>query len=474
MGFTTGDMRSERSGGLHSLAPGAFSKGEEAERRPRPYGLLAIFFMFTVFAGCTHVNQRLDDPGVPLESRRKNQTRSAGLSRMPSLADADGCFIGIAISGGGLRSANFGAACLFQLQRVGLLQKADYLSAVSGGALPAAYYCLGNESQWNPGNVQQRLTHRYASEIIFTAILPWNAAVLLLTPWDSTDVLADTLDRHLFRRDGRSLTFADLRPDRPRLLINATDLQSGRRFVFSNESFDELNTDLSKYPIAHAVAASSAFPVVLQAKTLRDYSTIYKQYRHLIDGGVSDNLGVQSLIDVYDKQSSAAAEDRPEPYPRGAVIVIIDADTRYDARLSDKADIGMLEKMRHGMGLSSTALLAKANSATLTDFLLASGNLTADQIGQQRRLLEEKGHIQILDRHGRPIRLVYLSLRRLRLLNDLPFPSFNETIENIGTYYDIKKTEAYRLYQAADLLVRDEDMSRTLEGIMRELQEASR
>jgi len=33
------------------------------------------------------------------------------------------------------------------------------------------------------------------------------------------------------------------------LLINATDLQSGQRFVFANESFDAINSDLSKYPI---------------------------------------------------------------------------------------------------------------------------------------------------------------------------------------------------------------------------------
>lgn len=425
--------------------------------------------LLALLSGCTHANKRLNDARLPLESREKNHTRSTTLAT--DSPDADGCFVGITISGGGLRSANFGAACLFQLQRIGLLQKADYLSAVSGGSLPAAYYCVSDSSQWNPDSAQHDLTHAFASEMIVTALLPWNSAALLLTPWDSTDILAETLDRHLFRRDGRSLTFADLRLDRPRLLINGTDLQSGRRFVFTNETFDELNSDLSKYPLAHAVAASSAVPVVLQAKTLRDYSTSFKQYRHIIDGGITDNLGVQSLIDVYEQRNEPAASTQPIPYPRGAVIIIIDADTRYDAKLSDKSDIGIFDKMRHGMGLSSTALLAKANGATLTDFLLASSNLTADQIRQQRRILEEQGHIQIEDRHGRPVRLVYLSLLRLRRLSELPFPSFTETINNIGTYFDIKETEAYRLYQAADLLMQDKDMHATLEEIVRQLNE---
>ena len=34
--------------------------------------------------------------------------------------------------------------------------------------------------------------------------------------------------------------------------------------------------------------------------TLRDYYlTAFKQYRHLIDGGVADNLGVQTLVETY-------------------------------------------------------------------------------------------------------------------------------------------------------------------------------
>ena len=71
----------------------------------------------------------------------------------------------------------------------------------------------------------------------------------------------------LFTRNGRTLTYADLRKDRPHLLINAaTDLQSGRRFVFCNESFDEINSDLSKYPLGYAVAAgAAAVPVLMHS-----------------------------------------------------------------------------------------------------------------------------------------------------------------------------------------------------------------
>src|SRR6202011_981915 len=108
-------------------------------------------------------------------------------------------------------------------------------------------------------------------------LTPWNEAALFFSDYDRSDMLAEIFQKELFMRRGRALTFADLRADRPRLLINATDLQSGRKFVFRDEEFDDLNSDLAKYPIAWAVAASASVPVVLHQVTLRDYSTVYKQ-----------------------------------------------------------------------------------------------------------------------------------------------------------------------------------------------------
>ena len=128
-------------------------------------------------------------------------------------------------------------------------------------SLTAAYYCL-NDKEWNPAQVQKKLTHPFANDVIFQFLMPWNMTALLATDWDRSDLLADSFNKNLFS-DGRHVqTFGDLRQDRPRLLINATDLQSGRRFVFSNEKFDSLNSDLSKYPISYAVAASAAATVI--------------------------------------------------------------------------------------------------------------------------------------------------------------------------------------------------------------------
>jgi predicted acylesterase/phospholipase RssA len=270
--------------------------------------------------------------------------------------------------------------------------------------------------------------------------------------------LAATLQQHLYSRGGKRLTFADLRADRPHLLLNATDLQSGRRFIFCNESFDEINSNLSAYPIANAVAASAAVPVLMHHVTLRDYSTIYKQYRHLIDGGVTDNLGVQSLVETYDAQvQSARDHQQSDPYPHGAVLFVIDAHTRFDAQISNKPDTGILEGLAAGAGLTSTALLNRVSSATLADIILqySPDDARAATLREQIQALEKTGMLTLRDRHGKPVRIVHIALSRLNELSNLPFQSFSERVNNIATYFNIDPTESYHLYQAAELLVKE-------------------
>lgn len=386
----------------------------------------------------------------------------------------DGYFVGIAISGGGSRSANFSAACLFQLQRLGLMEHVDYLSSVSGGSLTAACYCLWGE-EWNPANVQAKLSHSFATDMILDFLMPWNMVALGVSDYDRSDLLAKSLRNTLFTRDGHELTFGDLRADRPHLLINATDLQSGRRFVFCNESFDEINSDLSKYPMAYAVAASSAVPVVMHQVTLRDFSTVFKQYRHLIDGGVVDNLGVQTLAEVYEAHLRDAEDaGEPSPYPRGAVLIVIDAATNNDSQISDKSDTGILETLQAGAGVATRNLLNRSSTSTLAEMIVkySPDHVDAKTLREQMRELQRDGYVEMRDRDGRPVRIVHLSLFRVGELSKLPFHGFGESLNNIQTYFNISPTEAYYLYQAADLLV-DQKFRPMLERIAENVRAAS-
>ena len=47
-------------------------------------------------------------------------------------------------------------------------------------------------------------------------------------------------------------------------------------------------------------------PVLLHQVTLRDFNTSFKQYRHLIDGGVSDNVGIETLVETFRAQVDGA------------------------------------------------------------------------------------------------------------------------------------------------------------------------
>ena len=385
--------------------------------------------------------------------------------------DADGYFVGLAISGGGSRSAVFGAACMFELERIGILQHVDYISCVSGGSLPGAYYCL-NDRDWNPGEVQKRLTHSFAHDVLMDVAKPWILGTLLMTDLDRSDLLAWSFQKNLFSRDGHELTFKDLLPDRPHLLINATDLQSGDRFVFSNENFNDLNSDLSRYPIAYACAASSAVPVVMHQVTLRDFSTIFVQYKHLIDGGINDNLGVTTLLEVYDAQVKAAARaGRPNPYPHGAIYIVLDARTQFDAQLSSKGDTGLLETAQAAAGLTSAALLNRASSATLSDMIVrySADATTNKQLRAEIDELTNTGMLDLTDAHDTPVRVVHLALSRLKELSHTPFHSFSERVNNIATYFDIEPGEAYDLTKAAELIVKDKFEPR-LEEIERQLE----
>ena len=129
-------------------------------------------------------------------------------------------------------------------------------------------------------------------------------------------------------------TFGDIAKRKgPMILINATDMVLGIRIAFTQDMFDVLCSDIADFPVARAVTASSAVPVLLSPITLKNYSngcgftppefvkrtlaeheTFRRGYHllqnlkpymdskktpniHLVDGGVSDNLGLRAFLD---------------------------------------------------------------------------------------------------------------------------------------------------------------------------------
>ena len=76
-------------------------------------------------------------------------------------------------------------------------------------------------------------------------------------------------EEHIFHH----ATFADMaKSNRPFIFINASDLGYGVRFSFIQEYFNLLCSDLSTYPVARAVAASSAVPVLFNPVVVENYA----------------------------------------------------------------------------------------------------------------------------------------------------------------------------------------------------------
>lgn len=253
---------------------------------------------------------------------------------------ADDLLLLVTFSGGGNRAAAMAYGTLEQLasDRIGaaagsrrMLDAVDVISSVSGGSIVGAYFVLHGDQLFT--RFRQDYLYRNAqSALLWRMVLsPVAWRRLASSSYARGDLFADYLDRHLFQ----GATFADLAavPDRPFLVVNATDLSAAGRFEFTQDWFDVICTNLDSFPVARAVAASSAYPVLMTPIVVRNHAgrcgyqpspqlaeaagagppgragflgeriRAYQdprslRYLQLSDGALSDNLGIRAAIDV--------------------------------------------------------------------------------------------------------------------------------------------------------------------------------
>lgn len=236
----------------------------------------------------------------------------------------------LAFSGGGTRASALSYGVLEELRDtmitvdgkpVRLLDEVDFISSVSGGSITAAYYGLFREQLFEDFK-QDFLTRNLRDEILATLFNPIR--------WFSTLGITDHATQIYAQAGFGDHTFADMFANGPPYVaINATDLSQGTRFSFVQDYFNLLCSDISTFPVARAVAASAAMPIVFDPVVLKNYDTcdvseaidfLAKQsekgrkglrtsafgalsytdkearpYVHLVDGGVSDNLGLRVI-----------------------------------------------------------------------------------------------------------------------------------------------------------------------------------
>ncbi len=335
-----------------------------------------LFYLFLiVFAllsgGCSSIGIIANEPVEQLPSGEQRYTQQQ--------AGGDTLLV-LAFSGGGTRAAALSYGVLEELRdthyqadgrEIRLLDEVDSISSVSGGSFTSAYYGLFGDQIFEDfkdvflyKDVQGELT-----SLIFSF---FELLGRMFSTTSRTEVAIDYYDKHIFR----GKTFADLqKAGGPLILINATDLNSRGQFIFVQPQFDFLCSDLSQLKVARAVAASSAVPVLFapvllerhpdcnfqKPEWLADAEIRAKQegdrrlqesidslnyyldkdnppYVTLQDGGITDNLGLRTLLRNVSLSGGAQKvynrTHKQLPLPRQLVVIVVDAST------TSETDIG--------------------------------------------------------------------------------------------------------------------------------------
>jgi NTE family protein len=413
-------------------------------------------------------------PSVPKSAPYRFTTVSAN-------TNSNSLFVILTFSGGGTRAAAFAYGVLRELRntpitwegrKTTLLDEVDLVSSVSGGSFTAAYF----------GAFRDELFVHFERDFLYRAntaalvghlLRPDNVLRLLFTRTNRTDIAATYYDE-IFRR----ATLATIaRAGRPFVVFNATDVSQGVPFEFTQETFDYLCGDVSAVPVARAVAASAAFPVLFAPALLQNHhgpctvrepmalqnalsdkhvnpwrfrkATVLRSYEdrdarpfvHLIDGGVADNLGVHIFLDAMN-------EDLPiiplRNYiqlgvTRKLVVIAVDASTESDAEMD-----------RHRTAPSAITVLKTSAFAPMTNYSMAV-------LDEARMHIAETS----ADSGGATAYFIHLTF------DDFPNRDVAEELRRVPTSLSLPRATVDKIRDAAQTILRGSD---TFQRFLRDLQ----
>lgn len=248
----------------------------------------------------------------------------------------------VTASGGGTRATALALSALRGLDRLSLAsgrslaEEVDVISSVSGGSVTAGYFALTGTAGFD--TLEHEFIRRDGiSALLWRGLNPVGLIALATPSKERIDLLIDYLDDTLFEE----AVFDELRlaGKRPFLILNAGDMVEGTPFALTQNRFDLICSDLSQLKLSVGVAASAAVPGIFSPVTLINYSPCVAQkigrwpkiwvtnaatsnwhddparvrrgrvartlalgtkvppperisFIHLLDGGISDNLGV--------------------------------------------------------------------------------------------------------------------------------------------------------------------------------------
>lgn len=246
---------------------------------------------------------------------------------------------GLALSGGGYRATAMHLGTLHKLHQLNILDKVDVISTISGGSITGAYYCSfpGDFDQFYASlyeglqkkNVVTKILLSYIGlrflifillflgsfYFLFTHyawLFPVTVFVLFFVVLKFQFILFPIskrieaiYDEFFFHRK----QLGDL-PDKPVLVIGATNLQTAKPFSFSKNYMQDstyqfmdnpVQFEAASFPVARAVMASSCVPfaftpVTIDKKYFINPADAERIHPVIVDGGVYDNQGIHKVM----------------------------------------------------------------------------------------------------------------------------------------------------------------------------------
>ena len=370
------------------------------------FPLLCIAILWVSLAGCAahypiNPSEGSVDRQLQYHVKKMEQARS------------DEVFMVLCFSGGGTRAASMSYGVLEALKAIDLparptlqaqgptpskrtlLDEVNVIMSVSGGSFTAAYYGLHGKDIFKSFR-EDFLLRDVQGALFWRVTNPFNWPRLFSAQFDRSDLAQEYYDEILFK----GATLGDMiKKEGPLVTILATDAIEGISFSFVPQHFNLICSDYDRFPVSRAVTASSAFPGPFSPIVLKNYgghcdykvpnwvmkavenpdlssrvywlaSSMYlytdakaKPYIYLIDGGVSDNLGVQGVIESMAGQGgirSALARSGLSNLGRVA-FVIVDAQTR----IQRGTIFGDIPGLGFVVDSSSTIMINRNNFNTL-------------------------------------------------------------------------------------------------------------
>jgi NTE family protein len=373
--------------------------------------LAALLFLFAAGCATYPVNPRLPEYNPKAGYRYEN---------LNAAENSESLFVILTFSGGGTRAAALSYGVMERLRDTKiqwkgrerrLLDEVDVISSVSGGSFTAAYYGLFREELFDPEKFEKVFLYRnIQGELVASLFNPVNWVRLLSPEFGRIEIAAELYDREIFRER----TFAALieQARRPYIMLNATDITMGARFTFVQDQFDLICSDLAGVRVSRAVAASSNFPIAFTPLVVNNYagSCKYKEppwiaqasrdllvnpprfnrariarsyldseerrYVHLLDGGVSDNIGLRGqLLAIRSNDLSWSLVNKINLKEIEKLVVIV-----VDARTDPKTEI---DKTPKSPGL--TTLIDIISSVPMSNYSFDTVQQLLDEFDSWRK-----------------------------------------------------------------------------------------